>query len=187
MSKQKLFFLLLSLLLLATPCYLLAADTTTAPSHPHSTTMANTKIMACPTPNALKKNPDPNKLNWTADHGQFKSYAKSFVTTIKHFLGAQWQGANVGQITCLYAGESSDHFPIQLVYHTLALEPCQTSTSNKTDNADDAGDTGNNHPAWTKNQGGYCNCKSDHVTSCQFLVQLEPKQKDLINQLKFKG
>lgn len=89
----------------------------------------------CPSPSALKKNPNPTIANWTAQTrtGFWKSYQQSFATRITHFVGAQWNGVNVGQITCVYHSQQQftengqiaiqPTLPILLVFHTLTYQP----------------------------------------------------------------
>lgn len=115
----------------------------------------------CPPFGALSL--DPVKLTWSTQDG-FKSYDMSFVTKITTFLGAQWNGANVGQITCIYSGEPKKTFPILLVYGTLALEPTEGK--------------------WSQNLGGIRNCKSRKQSDCPFTIRYQGKQPDLIQQLE---
>jgi len=109
-----------------------------------------TKTIVCPPPSALKKN--PIKLSWSTSTG-FKSYNISFVKTISRFMGAQWNGETIGQITCVYHGTSKTAFPILLAYGTLALEPKTLS--------------------WGKNLGGYRNCPSNDPENCAFKIRLK--------------
>ena len=87
----------------------------------------------CPHINQLQKN--HTKGNWTAQtkEGLWKSYDMSFATNITEFVGAQWTGENIGQITCIYNSEQQftmqgqpavqSTFPVLLVYHALAFQP----------------------------------------------------------------
>lgn len=89
----------------------------------------------CPSPSALKKNPNPAIANWSAQTraGFWKSYQQSFATRVTHFIGAQWNGVNVGQITCVYNSEQvfsengaaaiQPTLPILLAFHTLTYQP----------------------------------------------------------------
>lgn len=138
-------------------CLLLLPSTST----PQNTAPRN--LFFCPPISALTKNPDPTKWNWTAPGG-WKSYGISFVPQIKEFDGAQWNGVDVGQLTCIYKGQEKTYFPILLVYHALTLEP----TSGK----------------WSKNLGGYRNCMSFNQNDCPFQVRLKPQQQNIYNQLQ---
>lgn len=117
------------------------------------------RYLSCPKINDLKK--DPIKMVWFAKDG-WLSYAASFATHIDKFLGAQWQGVNLGKITCLYASNQKMTFPIALEYNLLVYQP-----------------TGGN---WTKNLGGYVNCKASNQDQCMFMPQIEPKVGDVYEQ-----
>ena len=126
-------------------------------------------LFFCPTIKDLKKSTDPNKLTWSAPNG-WKSFEASFVNKIGTFLGAQWVGANVGQMTCIYHGVVKTSFPVLLIYKTLTLAP--------------KGDK------WSKDLGGYQNCKSSQQKDCPFQIRLRPKQNDIyeeVEKLKFKN
>jgi len=114
---------------------------------------APTHILYCPKSTYLTK--DPVKLTWSAYQNSFRSYDLSFSKTIDHFVGAQWTGAQVGQITCIYKALPKTSFPVLLIYHALALNP-----------------TGG---AWTNDLGGYKNCNTLDRKACAFTVQLKPK------------
>ena len=104
-------------------------------------------LFYCPLPTTLQLNAKTHiwhvKKNW-------KSYDISFVKRVKSFYGAQWNGANVGQIICVYHGENPNSFPIQLVFHTLVLDPSAGK--------------------WSKNLGGYKNCVSRKLKDCPFKI-----------------
>lgn len=101
---------------------------------------ASTANLTCPNPSDLKK--DSKTLTWyagtTPDNSNFKSYDTSFVTKIKAFAGAQWQGEKVGKIQCVYEPEDKYTFSVVLYFGHLAIEPS-------------AGQ-------WGNNLGGYRNC-----------------------------
>lgn len=59
---------------------------------------------------------------WSAP-GNWKSYQVSFISQVNRFLGAQWTGTNVGRTVCLYAGDNSNDFPVELVFPALATLP----------------------------------------------------------------
>lgn len=116
-------------------------------------------IFFCPDAHLLKK--DPKALTWSAPGG-WKSYEISFASNIKKFIGAQWNGARVGQITCVYQGLEASSFPVLLVFHTLTLEP--------------------NNGKWSKNLGGYRNCISTQQKDCPFQMQLKPKSGNIYQE-----
>lgn len=87
----------------------------------------------CPAIEALQKNPVRGTWFASTKAGFWKSYEMSFATRILKFVGAQWQGENVGQLTCIYTSEQISDLlgvkstqatlPIQLVYHSSAYVP----------------------------------------------------------------
>ncbi len=126
-----------------------------------STSQKVKNIFYCPAIQSIKKN---NKtLNWYAPGG-YKSYETSFASKVTSFLGAQWVGANVGQITCVYHSQQHSTFPILLVFHTLTYQP--------------------KSGRWSKNLGGYFNCKSHKQKDCPFSVRLQSKPKDLYQEIE---
>ena len=100
-------------------------------------------------------------MTWKDKLG-FKSYNQSFANALKFFIGAQWTGANVGQITCIYKGDDENTFPVLLIYHTLALEPKGAN--------------------WGSNMGGYRNCAAKQQKNCPFIIRLKPKQQDIYQE-----
>lgn len=126
---------------------LAAADSTTA------STKKVKNFFFCPAISGIKKN--PSKMTWSADHGNYKSYDMSFATGLEKFIGAQWVGANVGQITCVYAPKPKTSFRVMLIFHTLAHQPSGGS--------------------WSKNLGGYLNCSAFKRKNCPFKMVLKPK------------
>ncbi len=123
---------------------------------------APTHILYCPKSTYLTK--DPVKLTWSANQNTFRSYDFSFAKTIDHFVGAQWVGTQVGQITCIYKAFPKTSFPILLIYHALALNP--------------------KGGAWTKDLGGYKNCNTLDRKACAFIVQLKPKSINIYEEAK---
>lgn len=116
-------------------------------------------IMHCPQPDELTK--DPKKLTWSVGK-DWQSYAQSFASGIKGFLGAQWVGIRVGQVICVYKGKEKLTFPIELVYSHLAYEPT------------------NDH--WEADKGGYRNCRSNKVSDCSFRVKTAMEQQNLYQE-----
>lgn len=132
------------------------------------TSPPSTLALNCPPPSAIKK--DPVKLTWSADRNTFRSYDLSFATKVHQFVGAQWNGAEVGQITCIYKTLPKTSFPLLLVFHTLTLNPEGGS--------------------WSKNLGGYKNCNALDIKKCPFKIRLKTKQENIYEEaesLKFKS
>lgn len=117
--------------------------------------------MQCPAVSDLSFN--SKKRVWSAKP-YFKSYNTSFSKTVTQFSGAQWSGAGVGQIFCVYKGENSMDFPIMLAFNTIAAEPEKDTTKN----------------TWTDNLKGHRNCITHDPDRCPFLVK-KPSQKTTID------
>lgn len=162
MQNQRLKLLAITSLVstLSASCFAQVAKQPTEKIYP--VTIAGKKFFVtfCPKPSALVKN--PNKLTWSAYGKRWRSYNKSFVTKVKAFIGAQWTGANVGQVTCLYAGQDPLAFPILLRFHTLSTTP-----------------QGN---GWSKNLGGFYNCKSKQRSLCPIYMIPKPKPVDILKE-----
>lgn len=121
------------------------------------------KTLLCPPVSALTK--DPFKQTWSSKDG-FKSFDISFVTSIKDFLGAQWSGATVGQITCVYSGLPKQAFNVLLYYGGVAQEPSTQS--------------------WGKNLGGYRNCisRTRKTSECPFDVQIKSEKQNIYEEIE---
>lgn len=164
--KQLILTSCLLALSMSTDCAWAQTTTTdgTNAKQPESTTSSDKthkpkNIVFCPPISTLRKN--PIKMNWTAPGG-WKSYDISFIEKVSKFLGAQWNGVNIGQITCVYSAAKKHVFPIKLIFHTLALEPSDGK--------------------WTKNLGGYRDCFSIKQKNCAFKVRTKPKPKDIYKE-----
>ncbi|OGT25404.1 MAG: hypothetical protein A3B71_04970 [Gammaproteobacteria bacterium RIFCSPHIGHO2_02_FULL_42_43] len=78
---------------------------------------------------------DPVKKNWQAPaaYGRWKSYHLSFANQLTQFLGAQWVGENIGQVTCIYQSvqnfteegkqKTQQSLSVKLVFDTLTYQP----------------------------------------------------------------
>lgn len=126
-----------------------------------NTTKLPAKAATCPSTENIQK--DQKTMTWRTSNG-WRSYDKSFSKRITHFLGAQWQGVNVGNVVCLYQSDDDMTFPITLHFNALVEEP--------TDGA------------WSKNLGGYKNCKSDKQESCYFIPHTTKQQGGIEQQAK---
>ncbi|MCX7126186.1 MAG: T4SS-associated protein EirA [Gammaproteobacteria bacterium] len=121
-------------------------------------------ISSCPRPDEAKKNTNPTKENWTAEtkYGLWKSYSMSFATNLTQFVGAQWSGANIGQVTCVYKSQQvftmkgqqvvQRTLPVLLVFHTLVFQP-----------------TGGQ---WKHVKRGVYNCNSSKRSDCIFRIHV---------------
>src|SRR3990167_3136369 len=129
-------------------------------------------ILFCPHMNQLEKN--PVKGNWTAQtkEGLWKSYGLSFATRPTQFVGAQWDGENVGQMTCIYRSEQElmvngqntiQHtLSILMVYHALTFQP----TTGK----------------WKHVKRGIYNCYSTNRSDCPFKINIKPPSENIYKE-----
>jgi hypothetical protein len=132
-----------------------AADTTIIT--PNQT--GATKYYYCPSAAQLKL--DPQKHVWSAVGG-WKSYDVSFVQNVTQFIGAQWTGVNIGQLTCLYVGLPEGTFPIKLVSNHLFHFPYRITI--KESNAN--GVITSTPSKWLHPASGYINCYSKSQLDC---------------------
>lgn len=121
-----------------------------------STTQAAIKYTTCPPISKIYKS---NENHWGTQDANFRSHTLSFASHLESFLGAQWQGATLGHIICLYKPKDDEHkgsvFPVVLTYNKLVYEPV-------------------NQPNWQTNNpksGELYNCISKHVSDCRFVVR----------------
>lgn len=138
-------------------CLCANAETTTPHTAPSST--GSTLNRLCPPVNIIKKN--PVTLAWSTIDNRFASKTTSFADSLTQFIGAQWTGVNVGQLTCIYRTSPAHTFPVILIFNTLATTP-----------------TG---PHWRPAQAGYMNCISPNndPSDCPFSTQRAPAKQDL--------
>lgn len=138
---------------------LLAASSSDTPTP--SVLPENTYIIYCPMPDQLHKK--PNSLIWQGPNN-WKSYDTSFVEKIKKFTVAQWQGINVGQVTCVYEGLPKETFPVLLYSNLLSLTP-----------------TGGN---WVAQKGQYSNCVSNDVKDCPIIIRKKSPPPNIYQELE---
>lgn len=117
-------------------------------------------VLTCPPIENLVQ--DENTLHWGADQGHWRSYSISFAHEIKRFLGAQWNGANLGTVYCLYQGNPTT-FTIKLQFDTLSYSPSGGK--------------------WSKDLGQFKNCISEDQADCPFVPLQKEAPKTLYQQL----
>ena len=133
--------------------------------NPHITTIttadgpAKAAVLHCPNTQSLTF--DSDSMTWSAPN-DFKSFNTSFIKTAQTFLGAQWTGAGLGQIFCVYSGPDKLALPIVLAHNVISLEP-KPSDNN----------------SWGKKQGNHYNCISNNPINCPFLVRIKAPEKTL--------
>ena len=105
--------------------------------------------ITCPPLNKIFQNSD---RYWGTADGHFRNFDISVSNKLDTFLGAQWQGTNIGRITCVYKPHPPEVFLITLLYNDLAYLP-----TSKT---------------WKSTQKGTIyNCTSTDVTACPFSIR----------------
>lgn len=134
----------------------------------------------CPSIKKLIKNPNPAISTWSAQTkaGAWKSYDLSFATNVTEFLGAQWVGEEVGQITCLYKSEqrftmrgkpvTQPTIPILMVYNTLSFEPKGNGWDHKKKNGHSV--------------QGVMECHSSNRQDCPYKPHMERKVGNVLEQ-----
>ena len=126
----------------------------------------------CPDISDIKSN--PAKGNWVAKTkaGFWKSYHQSFATDLTQFVGAQWVGEKVGQVTCIYNSEQrftmqgqqqiQQTLPVLLVFNTLSIHPSGGK--------------------WTHPKKGLHNCNSTQQSDCPFQVNVKPSEGNILQE-----
>lgn len=150
----------------------IATTSVAAPTPLPVSPIANDPDCYCPNINEAKK--EPVKGNWIAETniGKWKSYDMSFATDLVQFIGAQWVGEVVGQMTCIYQSEqrftmndqavSQPTIPVLLVFHALTYQPTDGQ--------------------WKNVKAGLYNCHSQQRSDCPFKMQLVPKTGNIIDE-----
>lgn len=139
-----------------------------------------TKYYYCPSAAALQL--DPQKHVWSAVGG-WKSYDVSFVRNVTQFIGAQWTGVNIGQLTCVYAGMPEGTFPIKLVSNHLFHFPYKITVVEDNGN----GVITTRPSKWLHPEGGYINCYSKLQLDCPLEPVVAEQQESFYDQaLKLK-
>jgi hypothetical protein len=118
-------------------------------------------VTYCPEPDQLSKN--SKTMTWVGPTG-WKSFEQSFATKLTLFTVAQWQGVNVGQVTCVYRGTPKSTFPVMVYYSVLSVTP--------------------KGGKWKAQKGHYSNCASNNVKDCPITVRKKPKKHNIYNELE---
>lgn len=87
----------------------------------------------CPHISQIQKNQMTQKWGLKVVGGAWKSYQTSFATDLTQFLGAQWTGVGLGQVTCIYKAEQrftiegkptiQPALPVTLAFNVMVLQP----------------------------------------------------------------
>lgn len=142
------------------------ANTQTGP------TVVPPNMALCPPVDHLEKNNSKGTWFSNTTAGFWKSYQRSFATKVLKFLGAQWQGENIGQLTCIYSSEQINHvlgdnstqptLPVQLVFHSTAFVP--------------------SGGRWVHPKRGVRNCLSKNRNDCYFKPILQEKTGNIFKE-----
>lgn len=116
--------------------------------------------MLCPSVEKLVK--DPKHKTWQTK--DWRSYSESFSIHLDSFLGAQWEGVNVGSINCIYGSNEKMSLPVILTYKNLAYSP--------------------HGGKWTQNGKGRIICKSPNQTDCAFLPKIPKKTSNIYDEIR---
>ena len=114
--------------------------------------------LTCPAAKDLKLN--TKTKTWTA-LGGWKTYTPSFGTQIQSFLGAQWNGVQLGQVICIYRAKDAFTFPIKLFFNHQVIAP--------------------DHGKWKKVKSNVINCYGNRKL-CAFSPLLSPKSSDPLQE-----
>ena len=150
-------YLLLPLLTLGEPAF--DNDNPVIITIPTADGPTKVAILHCPTTESLTY--DTDTMMWSAPN-DFKSFNTSFVEQAQTFLGAQWTGAGLGQIFCVYAGPDKLALPIVLAQNVISFEP-KPSDDN----------------SWGEKQGNHYNCISKNSINCPFFVKIKVPEQTL--------
>ncbi len=126
----------------------------------------------CPHISQVKKNQTTQKWKAQTKDGTWKSYQTSFATNLTQFVGAQWTGEGMGQITCVYKAEQrftmegnltiQPALPVMLVFHTLTYQP----TKGK----------------WKHSTHGVYNCYAYHKKNCPFKIHIKKQTQNIYQE-----
>jgi hypothetical protein len=119
-------------------------------------------IFQCPEPNQLVKSAENH---WGTTDGNFRNFDTSFAKKLDRFIGAQWQGANLGYVTCVYQPNDASLFYVTVLFNKLTYQPDTQNTS------------------WTKSKKGpWYNCMTKDPKDCTFKIRPKPKKANLYNE-----
>lgn len=130
------------------------------PSQTNTTAKATTRY--CPEIKDIYKS---KESHWGTATGNFRSFDTSFAKKLNKFIGAQWQGANLGYVTCVYQPNDPNLFYVTLLYNKLTYEPT----------------TQNTHWARPKS-GSWLDCHSENQQDCPFVIRPDPKKQNVYQE-----
>ena len=116
----------------------------------------------CP---AVKDIVKSKQNHWGTAGGNFRNFQTSFAKKLDKFVGAQWQGANLGYITCVYKPHDASLFYITLLFNKLTYQPSTDKTK------------------WVKSKKGpWFNCHFEDQKQCPFIIRPEPQKQDVYKE-----
>ncbi len=170
-----------ALLSIAIPVAGLAATPSANQTKPQTPTNPTQKYFhtQCPKPSQLRQN--LKNMTWyvqstikTSHLTQqtkktapgWKSYDYSMAKKVTEFVGAQWLGAKLGQIICIYRSPEPGTFAIKLISNKMSKSPTEGK--------------------WSRNLGGYKNCKGTGIiiSDCPFAYKITTPEKNIYQQVK---
>lgn len=116
----------------------------------------------CP---AIKDIYKSDSNHWGTSGGNFRSFETSLAKKLDQFIGAQWQGANLGYVTCVYKPDNPNLFYVTLMYNELTYQPVTKNTS------------------WVQSKkGGWLNCNATDQSNCPFTIRPKQKTQDIYKE-----
>lgn len=112
---------------------------------------------ACPSLNQIHKS---TTNYWFSEDRLFRNYDTSAANKLVRFLGAQWSGAVLGNVSCVYLPENKDVFIVTLHFSKLAFHPTTGKWQDKI-------------------KGSISNCYSTDVNDCRFTTRPKPVKTDI--------
>lgn len=126
----------------------------------------------CPHISQIQKNQITQKWGAQTQSGTWKSYQSSFATNLTQFVGAQWSGEGLGQITCVYKAEQrftmegnltiQPVLPVLLVFHTLTFLPTEGK--------------------WKHVSQGVYNCYAFDRNNCPFKINIHKQTQNILQE-----
>ncbi|PHQ82304.1 MAG: hypothetical protein COB66_00535 [Coxiella sp. (in: Bacteria)] len=136
---------------------LLSTFAVSVPLYAQSIDMTHLPTFTCPPISKVLKT---ESNYWGTRDNNFRNFETSFAVHLDKFLGAQWQGATLGQVSCVYKPHKPGLFFVTLLFNKLTYTP--------------------NTGLWKKaDKGSLYNCHSNNVTDCRFSTRPKPPKVDI--------
>lgn len=122
---------------------------------------AGIDVIYCPKAYTLEK----HDLTWSADAGKvhWQATDDSLSEEAASFVGAQWDGIEVGAISCVYQDAEAESFPVVLKNDRVFTKP--------------------NHANWKAEADGTYTCHNEDPEECPLYPQIETQAELNIHEL----